>query len=352
MICKKWPSRSQYKGSFKELLGEGLLALSRAFSMEVEGPITFQEAAAGFGKSVVQFGSASARGLVVGAPLQTGNVNETGKVYKCNPGSGRCQEILIQRPPDAVNMSLGLSLAARDSELLVCGPTVHQACGQNMYVKGYCFLLDQNLQQLRQCPKHPTDIVFLIDGSGSIDFYDFERMKTFVIEVIRRFHGTDTLFALMQFSSTFQEHFDFNKFKSTHNINSLLSPVRQLGQYTYTARAIQKVVKELFISQKGSRNGAARILIVITDGMKNDDLKYSDVIAEAERAGIIRYAIGVRSIYHNAHLQNHRDLLGHCKYQLQHTQRVNFLLTRPGQIQQHNSIHDKTLTLRERYSTI
>ncbi|XP_044868889.1 integrin alpha-X-like isoform X1 [Mauremys mutica] len=197
-------------------------------------------------------------------------------------------------------MSLGLSLAAQGSQLLACGPTVHQVCGENMYVKGYCFLLDQSLRQLRripdnlpECPKRPTDIVFLIDGSGSINSRDFKTMKTFVIEVIRRFHGTDTLFALMQFSATFKEHFDFNKFKSTRNIDSLVGQVGQLGGATYTPTAIQKVVRELFISWKGSRDGAARILIVVTDGMKNDYLPYSAVIPEAERAGIIRYAIGV-----------------------------------------------------------
>uniref|UniRef100_A0A8C4VQ21 VWFA domain-containing protein n=1 Tax=Gopherus evgoodei TaxID=1825980 RepID=A0A8C4VQ21_9SAUR len=191
-----------------------------------------------------------------------------------------------------------------------CGPTVHQTCGENMYVKGYCFLLDQNLQQLQhipdslpECPKHPTDIVFLIDGSGSIDYHNFETMKTFVIEVIRRFRGTDTLFALTQFSSTFEEHFDFNKFESTHDIDSLVRQVRQLRDYTYTATAIQKVVRELFVSRKGSRDGAARILIVVTDGMKNDYLQYSAVIPEAERAGIIRYAIGVGDAFSQYHAQ-------------------------------------------------
>lgn len=35
----------------------------------------------------------------------------------------------------------------------VCGPTVYRACGTNMYVNGYCFLLDQNLQQLQRFPE-------------------------------------------------------------------------------------------------------------------------------------------------------------------------------------------------------
>uniref|UniRef100_A0A8C3FNL2 VWFA domain-containing protein n=1 Tax=Chrysemys picta bellii TaxID=8478 RepID=A0A8C3FNL2_CHRPI len=291
-----------------------VLAPSHGFSVDVEGPITFQEAAAGFGQSVVQFGSASAAGLLVGAPLQTGDVNETGKVYKCDPGSRRCEEIPIQRPSDAVKMSLGLSLAARDSQILVCGPTVHQACGENMYIKGYCFLLDQSLRQLRripdslpECPKRPTDIVFLIDGSGSIGDHDFGTMKTFVIEVIRHFRGTDTLFALAQFSSSFQEHFDFNKFKSTHDIDSLVRQVRQLRQNTYTPTAIRKVVRELFVSWKGSRDAATKILIVVTDGRKNDNIQYSDVIPEAEREGIIRYAIGVGRAFslHSAQRELH-----------------------------------------------
>ncbi|XP_050812638.1 integrin alpha-X isoform X1 [Gopherus flavomarginatus] len=282
-----------------------VLAPSHGFSVDVEVPITFQEAAAGFGQSVVQFGSARAGGLIVGAPLQTGDVNETGKVYKCDPGSRRCQEIPIQRPPDAVNMSLGLSLAARDSKFLVCGPTVHQACGENMYVKGYCFLLDQSLQQpqripntLAECPRRFTDIVLLIDGSGSIEAEDFSKMKTFLSEIMKRFHSTDTQFALMQYSHRFRDHFDFSQYRRSSNPNRLLRSVWQLTGATHTASAIQKVVRDLFTSERGARDEATKILIVITDGEKTGDpLSYSDVIPEAQRAGIIRYAIGVGNAF-------------------------------------------------------
>ncbi|XP_039390008.1 integrin alpha-D-like [Mauremys reevesii] len=275
-----------------------VLAPSHGFSVDVEGPITFQEAAAGFGQSVVQFGRASAGGVIVGAPLQMGGVNETGKVYKCNPSSRRCQEIPIQRPRDAMNMSLGLSLAARGSQFLVCGPTVHRACGENMYVNGYCFLLDQQLRHipdtLAECPKHVTDIVLLIDGSGSISPEDFEKMKTFLSEIMKRFHSTDTQFALMQYSHIFRDHFDFSQYRSSRDPDQLLQRVKQLQGLTYTASAIQKVVQELFTSGRGARDEATKVLIVITDGEKyKDPLSYSDAVPEAERAGIIRYAIGV-----------------------------------------------------------
>uniref|UniRef100_K7FSG9 VWFA domain-containing protein n=1 Tax=Pelodiscus sinensis TaxID=13735 RepID=K7FSG9_PELSI len=238
--------------------------------------------------------------LIVGAPLQTGNVNETGKVYTCDVGTKRCQEIPIQRPLDAVNMSLGLSLAAHGSQLLACGPTVHRACGENMHLNGYCFLLDQNLRQLRripdtqpECPKRAMDIALLFDGSGSIKPVDFRKMKTFLSEIMKRFHGTDTQFALMQYSDTFKEHFDFTEYSRNHDPDDLIRRVEQLRRWTHTATAIQKVVQELFTSGSGTRDEATKILIVITDGEKNDLLPYSAVIPEAERAGITRYAIGV-----------------------------------------------------------
>ncbi|KAJ6651474.1 hypothetical protein lerEdw1_020936, partial [Lerista edwardsae] len=273
-----------------------VLVLCCGFSVDVNAPIIFGGHTKSFGTSVAQLGNV----MLVGAPFQEGEANETGKLYQCSYLSG-CKAISIQRPADAVNMSLGLSLAVQGSQVLVCGPTVYRACGTNMYVNGYCFLLDQNLQQvlhfpesLPECAGHPTDIVFLIDGSGSIDQRDFERMKVFVSEVIKRLSGRNTLFALMQFSNHFQEHFDFNSQDPMHRVME----INQLTGWTHTASAINKVMQELFTAHKGSRKEATKILIVITDGRKETDpLKYGPVIQKAEKAGIIRYAIGVGSAF-------------------------------------------------------
>nr|XP_032619002.1 integrin alpha-M-like [Chelonoidis abingdonii] len=280
-----------------------VLALSRGFSVDVEGPITFQEAAEGFGQSVLQFRSASDGGLIIGAPLQTGNMNETGKVYKCDPGSRRCQEIPIQRSPDAMDTSLSLSLDAQGSQFQVCSPKVHQDCGENPYISYHCIPLQQSFSQLQRipdtqpkCPKHVTDIALLIDGSGSIASVDFRKIKTFISEIMKRFRSTDTQFALMQYSNKFTEHFDFSQYRRSRDPDSLVQGIEQLTGGTHTASAIRKVMQELFTSGKGARDEATKILMVITDGVKSgDSLSYSDVIPEAERAGIIRYSIGVGS---------------------------------------------------------
>lgn len=52
--------------------------------------------------------------------------------------------------------------------------------------------------------------------------------------------------------------------------------------------------RELFQRRNGARDNALKILVVITDGQKyRDPLDYKDVIPEADRAGVIRYVIGV-----------------------------------------------------------
>ncbi|XP_015261801.1 PREDICTED: integrin alpha-X-like [Gekko japonicus] len=289
-------------------LGTGL-ALCCGFSVDVDLPTAFQVPTRSFGSSVAQIGNMP----FVGAPFQTGQANETGKLYQCAYRTGDCKEINVQRPADAVNMSLGFSLAAQASQVLVCGPTVQRACGKNMYVNGYCFLLDQTLQQLQrfpetlpECAPHPTDIVFLIDGSGSIRTRDFRRMKEFVSNVITRLSGRNTLFALMQFSDDFMEHFDFRAEDPARRVMD----VEQIGGWTHTATAIHRVVNQLFTPRKGSRREATKILIVITDGEKaRDPLEYWNVIPEADRAGIIRYAIGVGRAFSTTRAQNELDTI-------------------------------------------
>uniref|UniRef100_A0A2K5C096 Integrin subunit alpha X n=1 Tax=Aotus nancymaae TaxID=37293 RepID=A0A2K5C096_AOTNA len=279
------------------------LATSLGFNLDTEQPTAFRVDSAGFGDSVVQYANSW---VVVGAPHEMTAANQTGGLYQCSYITGSCQPIGLQVPPEAVNMSLGLSLVATTSpsQLLACGPTVHHACGRNMYLTGLCFLLSpaQLTQRLpasmQECPRQEQDIVFLIDGSGSISYNNFATMKSFVRAVMSHFQRPSTQFSLMQFSSKFRTHFTFKEFRDSSNPLSLLASVYQLGGYTHTATAIQKVVRELFLASNGARRDATKILIVITDGKKEGDwLDYDDVIPMADKAGIIRYAIGVGSAF-------------------------------------------------------
>uniref|UniRef100_A0A8C8AU78 VWFA domain-containing protein n=1 Tax=Otus sunia TaxID=257818 RepID=A0A8C8AU78_9STRI len=256
--------------------------LGYASRVDVETTMVFHGDARGaFGQTVAQFGTIDDGGVLVGAPLQHGAVNKMGTIYLCRHRSGKCQEVPA------------------------CGPTVPQTCGENVHLNGFCILLDTNLQQLRrlpavqqECPKSSSDVLFLIDGSGSIEHQDFLTMKTFIAEVMKRFKGTDTQFALAQFSDIVLNHFDFNTFRRSRNPIALLNQVQQIRRSTRTATAIWKVLTEMFVSRRGAREDVNKILIVITDGRKYDDkLEYSQVIPLAIKMGVTRYAIGVGSAF-------------------------------------------------------
>uniref|UniRef100_A0A8I6A686 Integrin subunit alpha D n=1 Tax=Rattus norvegicus TaxID=10116 RepID=A0A8I6A686_RAT len=291
-----------------------VLTLCHGFNLDTENPMTFQENARGFGQSVIQLGETR---VVVAAPQEVKAVNQTGALYQCDYSTNRCDPIPLQVPPEAVNMSLGLSLAATTvpPQLLACGPTVHQNCKENTYVNGLCYLFGSNLlrkpqqfpEALRGCPQQESDIAFLIDGSGSINSIDFQKMKEFVSTVMDQFQKSKTLFSLMQYSDEFRTHFTFNDFKRNPDPKSHVRPIRQLNGRTKTASGIRKVVRELFQKINGARDNAAKILVVITDGEKfGDPLNYEDVIPEAEEAGIIRYVIGVGNAFHKP--QSRREL--------------------------------------------
>nr|XP_035974883.1 integrin alpha-M isoform X6 [Halichoerus grypus] len=290
------------------LLLTALVLLSDGFNLETEKATIFQDNARSFGHSVVQLEGSR---FVVGAPQEIKAANRTGGLYQCDYSTGKCESIHLQVPLEAVNMSLGLSLAFATSpfRLLACGPTVHQTCNENTYVNGLCFLFGSNLWQqpqtfpekLRECPRQDSDIAFLIDGSGSIIPSDFQRMKNFVSTVMNQSKKSKTLFSLMQFSEDFQTHFTFNQFKKNPDPEFLVKSIRQLYGRTHTATGIRKVVRELFHSSSGARENALKILVVITDGEKfGDPLDYKDVIPEADREGIIRYVIGVGDAFNAA----------------------------------------------------
>ncbi|KAM9250232.1 integrin alpha-M-like [Cariama cristata] len=241
--------------------------------------------------------------VLVGAPLELWRGGETGRIYRCQLGTRSCWNVPITTPPEVTPMALGLSLVTHGSQVLACSPMAQRTCGVNVELRGLCFLLPTGTtlpMALPACPMKASDIVFLMDGSGSVSSDEFGKMKTFIIQVMSRFADMDTHFAVMQFSSTSTLHFDFATFARLSPMERVtkVHHIMQSRGTTHTASAIRNVVRQLFTVSNGAREGAHRILIVVTDGQKfGDELDYRDVIPEAGRAGIIRYAIGVGSAF-------------------------------------------------------
>lgn len=288
-----------------------VLKATHGFNVDPVAWKTLTKSAAGFGAKVVQ----RQNDLLVSAPLEQ-NSESRGKIYKCSTSS--CNVMQITVPTFAVNMSLGLSMAIdpMTQNTMVCGPTIPKDCKSITLYKGTCMQIDKSnnvrnpvISTIDDCPSQ-ADIAFLLDGSGSIYPEEFSKMKQFLTSLVGSFVGKDTKFAIAQFSDRFTIHYHFNTFGVTQSWQTQISSIRQLGGATYTAAGIKRVVNEIFVENRGSRNNVKKVLIVITDGQSHDapDLKNAANLAQTKQ--IIRFAIGVGRTFTSSTAQSELIRIG------------------------------------------
>ncbi|KAK9965085.1 hypothetical protein ABG768_004194 [Culter alburnus] len=257
-----------------------------------------------FGYKMIQKDASS---LLVSDPLIQVSQTQRGQIYRCAVTQGNCMPLPITVTNEAVNMSLGLlmSLDPQSSSAVACGPTIPKNCDELTTYNGMCFKINPDNtvsrpvpETLRECPPE-IDIAFLLDGSGSVYYLDFDKMKAFVIEMIKSFIDRDTQFAIAQFSSQCVIHYKFQRVKDATWWQNEVNRISQLGGGTYTAAAIRKLVNELFVSSGGARPSASKILVVITDGESSDPNDLTAAVQQAQAKNIIRYAIGVGNAFNS-----------------------------------------------------
>ncbi|XP_053561194.1 integrin alpha-E [Bombina bombina] len=147
------------------------------------------------------------------------------------------------------------------------------------------------LDQLR------TEIAIVLDGSGSIEPKDFQRAKDFISNMMKEIWQKclECEFAVVQYGDEIRTEFDLQI--SRDNPNAALEKVqqiKQLGNVTKTASALQHVLDSIFNENHGSQKTATKKILVLTDGdIFMDPLNLTTVINSAKMENIERFAIGV-----------------------------------------------------------
>uniref|UniRef100_A0A8D2L8J0 Integrin subunit alpha E n=1 Tax=Varanus komodoensis TaxID=61221 RepID=A0A8D2L8J0_VARKO len=102
----------------------------------------------------------------------------------------------------------------------------------------------------------------------------------------------ECVFALVQYGYIIQTEFDLQVDKAS--ALRKVRAVKQVGNVTRTASAMQHVLDSIFSASHGSQKKSDKIILVLTDGeILMDELDLKTVISSSEMAGIERYAIGV-----------------------------------------------------------
>uniref|UniRef100_A0A3B4XJR6 Matrilin 2 n=1 Tax=Seriola lalandi dorsalis TaxID=1841481 RepID=A0A3B4XJR6_SERLL len=165
---------------------------------------------------------------------------------------------------------------------------------------GFFCLLCCNAVQLdrRQnpCKAVPLDFYFVIDSSRSIRPNDYEKVKTFIINLIQFLKiGPDaTRVGLLQYGSVVQPEFSLKTYNNKAEVEQAVRNMEHLATGTMTGLAIQYTMETAFTEEEGARPAnlhIPRIAMIVTDGRPQDTVE--EVAAQARQAGIQIFAIGV-----------------------------------------------------------
>ncbi|XP_077450625.1 uncharacterized protein col7a1l [Stigmatopora argus] len=144
------------------------------------------------------------------------------------------------------------------------------------------------------CSQTKIDLVFLVDESSSIGANNFDRMKDFIIRVVRHFPliGPEgAQIAVIHFSDEPRIEFHLNHHKHRNALLRGLGGLRYGGGNTKTGKGISYALREMFQESVGMRRDAAHVLVLITDGRAQDDVDPPSRIARA--LGVSILALGV-----------------------------------------------------------
>ncbi|KAM7408862.1 hypothetical protein PAMA_002537 [Pampus argenteus] len=176
----------------------------------------------------------------------------------------------------------------------------YKATSMHCVLRCLCFMLLHLFnaakdEDLRSCRTAPCDLVFILDGSWSVEDVNFEIVKRWLVNITSSFNIGQkfTQVGVVQYSDDPVLEIPLGKYSTTKDLIKAMESIEYMGGNTRTGTAIKFATDKLFgLSERGPV-GISRIAVVLTDGKSQDEVMKA---AEAARKkGVILFAIGVGS---------------------------------------------------------
>ncbi|XP_029961956.1 collagen alpha-1(XXI) chain isoform X2 [Salarias fasciatus] len=165
----------------------------------------------------------------------------------------------------------------------------------------FCAAQDEDL---RSCRTAPCDLVFIVDGSWSVEDVNFEIVKRWLVNITTSFNIGQkfTQVGVVQYSDDPVLEIPLGKYSSNRDLIKAMESIQYMGGNTRTGTAINFATNKLFgLSERGP-SGVSRIAVVLTDGKSQDEVVKAAEIAR--KKGVILFAIGVGSATEGAELRD------------------------------------------------
>ncbi|XP_061868898.1 von Willebrand factor A domain-containing protein 1 isoform X3 [Colius striatus] len=118
------------------------------------------------------------------------------------------------------------------------------------------------------------DLLFLLDSSGSVSYYEFSKVKEFMWDLVQPFtFGPKGVQAsIIHISTVPTMEFPFDRHPSGAALRQAIRDTRQLMGDTNTGSALSYARDKLFSNQAGARPDVPKVLVWVTDGFSSDDI--------------------------------------------------------------------------------
>uniref|UniRef100_A0AAQ4QMR3 Integrin subunit alpha 2 n=1 Tax=Gasterosteus aculeatus aculeatus TaxID=481459 RepID=A0AAQ4QMR3_GASAC len=260
-----------------------------------------------FGYTIKQASNHEGKWLLVSAPWSGFSQNRKGDVYKCQVSGSRnsCDKLNLQDSvsmPDVKNVNDDMCLGLTLTRMPMCGPLWGQRCGDQIFYPGICAKMNSLFQPqaafspaIQSCGG-PMDIVIVLDGSNSI--YPWAPINEFLRKLIPSLDigPRNTQVSVIQYGVNPKFELKLNQYKTKDEVMTAASKIIQVyGTSTNTFRAIK--FARLVHESNGGRPGAAKVMVVVTDGESHDVALRENVLADCEKQGITRFGIALLGYY-------------------------------------------------------
>ena len=138
-----------------------------------------------------------------------------------------------------------------------------------------------------------ADIVFVVDGTGSVGSENFERMKTFISQLFAFLDiGENAVrVSVVQYAGQARTEFFLDQYFDLQAAQDAVQAIQYMGGWTRTGDAIDFATNVHFDVRNGARANVTKIAVVITDGISQDDVNRP--ARRMRQAGIVTIAVGV-----------------------------------------------------------
>ena len=137
------------------------------------------------------------------------------------------------------------------------------------------------------------DIVFIMDGSGSIRRNNWDKLLDFVAKIIMELPRTGPQVGAIVFSRNARVAFQLDR---TNNLDSARNAILNIPYprgATETAEALELAKTDLFVAANGDRPGVPNVAIVITDGKSDDNDETLEAAEALHDDGVHVFSVGI-----------------------------------------------------------